>query len=289
MEQLTQDRDSLIKQVDNLAQREQALTLAGANHAADIARLHREIADSEREHAGQIALIGQRMQQLTEERDDLIKQVDDLVQEHTMVETMNRQLEAGQMRLEASIAVLAARANDAESNRLDAYEFARRSADEARGLRRELDLLRRDLLEALDSPSIGEQPIYDHRHRDIVEAMERLFLGTDRTHHIARDPLVDRVRELARLGLEANGNIAHANRQSEQFAALRQDLDQATSELKIQRARAEEAEQVAAMHCRRAETAEAFAEDWHAQILSVRKSLSWRWTKPLRALAKLLR
>lgn len=149
------------------------------------------------------------------------------------------------------IDALTVRASDAEARRLEAYDFARVSSDAAHGVRRELATLKRDIAAALDTPVDTGQAQYDPRHRDIVESMERLFLGAMATHHMARDPLVERIAHLS----------AEAQRLSAEILEQRE----------------------------RAERAESFAEDWHAQLLSIRKSMSWRLTKPFRFLSRSFR
>lgn len=157
-------------------------------------------------------------------------------------------LESEQNDVRGIIDALTVRASDAEARRLEAYDFARVSSDAAHGARRELETLKRDIAAALDTPVDTGQTRYDPRHRDIVESMERLFLGTVATHHMARNPLVERIERLS---------------------------------AEVQRLSAEVEEQ-----CERAKRAENFADDWHAQLLSIRKSMSWRLTKPFRFLSR---
>jgi SAM-dependent methyltransferase len=203
-----------------------------------------------------------------------------------------------QQALQGSVESLQARLGDADARRLEAFEFARVASDQAHALRREIDILKRDLVEALDFPdavsaTATATATADPRHRDIVEAMERLFLGTEATHAVARNPLIVRVAALAvanrtlaanivQLSAEAYEQRARAER-AEAFAedlhaqilTLSDDIGQQHFEVHEQRARAERAE--------------AFAEDWHAQILTLRRSASWRFTKPLRGLGRLFR
>ena len=84
--------------------------------------------------------------------------------------------------------------------------------------------------------------------------MEKLFLGTEATHHITRDPIVERIRNLS----------AELDRERERTGQLTREI-QALQEFQRE------------------------AEDWHRQLLRMRKSASWRLTAPLRGVAKAFR
>ncbi|WP_257554426.1 hypothetical protein [Sphingobium sp. CFD-2] len=179
--------------------------------------------------------------------------------------------------LKETISALNVRTSDAEARRLEAYEFARISSDTAYGLRRELETLRRDLAEALDSPRESLSPIVEHRHRDIVESMARLFPGTEATRYIVRDPQIERVSRMALELLDARvagGSYSESARirAEEEISRLREQTSTLQQELDTQ--------------TRRAERAEGFASDWHEQIMTIRNSASWRWVKRLRALGR---
>lgn len=181
---------------------------------------------------------------------------EDLLRELEMTLAVQKQKQES---LHNSIESLLVRLADADARRLEAYEFARAAGDQSQALRRELEILKRDLIEALDFPeTVSAPPTTDPRHRDIVEAMERLFVGTEATHAAARNPLVVRVAELA----AANRRCA-------------EEIERFRNEVQEQRARADRAE--------------AFAADWHDQILKLRQSATWRAGKPLRALGRLFR
>lgn len=161
------------------------------------------------------------------------------------------ELEKERESLRQEVAWLTVRSADAEARRLDAYEFARVSSQETQGLRREIEILRRDISEALDRPLPLLREAPDQRHRDVVDAMERLFLGTEATHHIAEDPLIERVR---RMSLELDQRRGEVETLAREVEALREFQQH--------------------------------AEEWHNQLLRIRKSVSWRITKPVRAMAK---
>jgi len=157
----------------------------------------------------------------------------------TMLERDVQILHRAEDELKVEAARLRVMAADAEARRLDAFECARNAGDRADGLQRELDALRRDLHEVI-SPT-GALRASGSEHREIVEAMQRVFGGTIATHYLARDPIVDQV--------------------SIRISELKQELiDQSV-----------------------------MAGDWHAQIMSVRRSKSWRWTKPFRAFDKFVK
>jgi hypothetical protein len=209
-----------------------------------------------------------------------------------MMPAVQKQKQEG---LHISIESLMVRMADADSRRLEAYDFARASGDQAQALRRELDILKRDLIEALDFPeAISVTPAADPRHRDIVEAMERLFLGTEATHAVARNPLIVRVADLAaanrRLAEEAErfraevqeprarageaelpaqlaqAEAIQAQQDAESRAATQGQLSELESELNSLRIRLDEAE---------------------STLHRFRTSLSWRITRPVRWLGRL--
>lgn len=194
-----------------------------------------------------------------------------------------------------SIESLMVRLADADARRLEAYEFARASGDQCQALRRELDILKRDLIEALDFPeAISATPAADPRHRDIVDAMERLFLGTEATHAVARNPLVMRVADLAA-----------ANRR------LAEDAERVRAEVQVHRARADEAQRLAKLAQAEAIQARQDADtrvttqrqlsELESELNSLRiqlgeaestlhrfrTSLSWRITRPVRWFGRL--
>lgn len=161
------------------------------------------------------------------------------------------ELQEEREKLREQVEWLTVRAADADARRLDAYEFARTASLEAQGLRREREILRRDIQVALDHPGPARDGEYDPRHRVIVEAMERVFLGTEATHHIAEDPVIGRVRSAA----------SELNQRRSDMETLTRELD-ALKEF------------------------QRHAEDWHNQLLRIRKSFSWRMTAPLRRLTR---
>ncbi|MFL5240438.1 MAG: methyltransferase domain-containing protein [Rhizomicrobium sp.] len=194
---------------------------------------------------------------LTMECKTLREAADHLSNQLRESEMRHAELQQEQKKLREEMDLLTVRSADADARRLEAYEFARVASQDARGLRSELDGLKRDIADALDRPSAAarvQDSQYDERHREIVQSMERLFLGTEATHHIARDPIVDRV---ARLSLELNEQRERANHLTREIEALQE----------FQR----------------------HAEDWHRQLLRIRKSASWRMTAPIRALTRPLR
>jgi SAM-dependent methyltransferase len=199
--------------------------------------------ESERRNS-ELAARRAEVERLTVENEALRSESASLLSRFQEIEMKFAELEQERENLSAQVEWLTVRSTDAEARRLDAYEFARVASQESHGLRRELDALRRDIQEAIDNPTRSEKEPGDQRHRVIVEAMERLFLGTEATHHLAEDPLVDRVRRLAL------------------------DLHQLSREI--------EALKEFQQH----------AEDWHRQLLRIRKSASWRLTAPLRGLAR---
>lgn len=170
--------------------------------------------------------------------------------------------------LRQTVASLSTRATDAESRRMEAYDFARVAIDQSYGLRRELEAFKREIGEALDGPEARQNQVADHRHRDIVESMARVFPGTEATRHLAPNPLAEQVARMAR-------EVAELREREAKFHEFQQEYDHVCREVAVQ--------------CSRAERAEAFAEEWHAQIHAIHRSASWRWTKPLRALGRLFR
>lgn len=170
--------------------------------------------------------------------------------------------------LRQTVASLSTRATDAESRRMEAYDFARVAIDQSYGLRRELEAFKREIGEALEGPEARQNQVADHRHRDIVESMARVFPGTEATRHLAPNPLAEQVARMAR-------EVAELREREAKFHEFQQEYDHVCREVAVQ--------------CSRAERAEAFAEEWHAQIHAIHRSASWRWTKPLRALGRLFR
>jgi SAM-dependent methyltransferase len=165
-------------------------------------------------------------------------------------EMKHAELQQEQNKLRKEIDLLAVRSADADARRLEAYEFARSASQAAHGLRLELEILKRDVADALDRPDVvdrAQESLYDERHREIVFAMEKLFLGTEATHHITRDPIVARI---ARVSAQLNAERARTSQLGREIQALQE----------FQRE----------------------AEDWHRQLLRMRKSASWRMTAPLR-------
>lgn len=229
-------------------------TLAAAQQ--EIARLQDDLAKA---HA-QAQVVQQAQQdeidRLTREGETFRTQAAETLTQLKALEMKLAEQEQQQAALEKSVESLRVRLGDADARRLEAYEFARQASDETQALRRELEILKRDLAEALDTPDVVQPVAADPRHRDIVEAMERLFLGTEATHAVARNPLVLRVAALAA-----------ANRR------LAAEIEQIRADVHEQRVRADRAE--------------AFAQDWHDQIMKLRNSGSWKATKPLRALGRL--
>lgn len=200
-----------------------------------------------------------RIDQLTKEAEALRADIAEKIDQLKDAEMKFADLKLEQDELQKTVSSLLVRVNDADARRLEAYEFARVTSNEALALRRELDILKRDLVEAIDFPDAATAPpASDMRHRDIVESMERLFIGTEATHAAARSPLVVRV-----------ASLASENRR------LAGEIERLAAEAREQRGRAERAE--------------AFGEDWHEQILKLRRTLSWRATKPFRAIGRFFR
>ena len=191
------------------------------------------------------------IERLTSENNALRDQASDLSARLQESEMKHAELQQEQKTLREELDLLKVRSADADSRRLDAYEFARISSEQANGLRRELEILRRDIGNALDRPAIAAEANFEQRHKDIVGSMERLFLGTDATHALARDPLIDRI---ARLVLELREQRERADHLTREIGALQE----------FQR----------------------HAEDWHRQLLRIRKSFSWRVTAPIRGLTR---
>jgi len=186
---------------------------------------------------------------LTAHCSTLREQALDLSNQLQESEMRNAEIQQERDKLRQELDLMSVRTADADSRRLEAYEFANVASNQALALRRELDILKRDLATALDHPTslTGQTPAYDERHRDIVASMERLFLGTEATHEIVRDPLIDRI---TRLSLEVRDLRERNEHCTREIAALQE----------FQR----------------------HAEDWHRQLLKIRKSVSWRITTPLR-------
>lgn len=156
-----------------------------------------ELGEERRRSLEALAARDAEIERLAGERQMLSSQVADA---STRIEELRARYaghEAERDNLRAIIEALSVRANDAEAKRLEVYEYARVSSDAARGARLELEVLKRDIAEAIENPRKPDQVRYDPRHRFIVESMERLFLGTAATHDIARNPLVERVSLLA--------------------------------------------------------------------------------------------
>ena len=191
---------------------------------------------------------------LTSECKALREQAGELSNRLRESEMAHTDLQQEQKKLREELDLLTVRSADADARRLEAYEFARASSLQADGLRRELDTLKRDIANAVDQPStvVRNQAIqYDERHRDIVQSMERLFVGAEATHHIAQSPLVERVAELSLALREERQRADHLTREIQALQEFQQH-----------------------------------AEDWHRQLLRIRKSVSWRITAPLRRLTK---
>jgi SAM-dependent methyltransferase len=249
---LAENRDTKEREIARLAAQSAELARVAAIDAEIFARAR---SDFEARQAQDLAEIDRLTREREAFRAELAQNVALLRETEMTLADLKQQQET----LQEVVEQLQVRLSDVDARRLEAYEFARLASDQAHALRREIDILKRDLVEALDFPdAVSAAPAADPRHRDIVEAMERLFLGTEATHALARNPLVARVAALA-----------VANR------TLAADIGQMRADAHEQRARAERAE--------------AFAEDWHAQILTLRRSASWRLTKPLRWLGRLFR
>ena len=194
------------------------------------------------------------IEQLTLERDALRTRLSDLSNRLQESEMRHAELQQEQKKLREEVELLAVRSADADARRMEAYEFARVASQQADGLRRELEILKRDIAVALDRPSVIERAQdvqYDERHRDIVHSMERLFLGTEATHHIARDPIIERVARLSRDLTEQRDRAEYLSREIEALQEFQRH-----------------------------------AEDWHRQLLRIRRSVSWRITAPIRAISR---
>lgn len=199
----------------------------------------------------------QQGERLTAECNALRDAADDFSNQLRDSEMKHAELQQEQKKLREEIDLLAVRSADADARRLEAYEFARVASQEAQGLRAELEILKRDIGDALDRPTVSSTASEHHpdtRHREIVSAMEKLFLGTEATHNIVRDPIVARV---ARLSAQLEEERARAGQLGREIHALQE----------FQRE----------------------AEDWHRQLLRMRKSASWRLTAPLRWAGKSFR
>lgn len=252
-------------------------------HAADLDKKHWEAEQALEQRLGEI-------QQLTRERDDLMRRQGPAAE----LETTMKQAAEEQAGLRSALEALTVRVADADSRRLEALEYARATNDNAQGTRRELEILKRDLAEALESPAaVAEASPADHRHRDIVESMERLFLGTEATHHVARNPLVIKVGRLAlelqqsrerqrELEGELERSSLELSQSRERQRELEGELDRHSLELSQSRERQREFEEELAKVRERADHIELHAQDWHNQLLRLRHSASWRMTKPLR-------
>ncbi|WP_176597187.1 MULTISPECIES: hypothetical protein [Sphingobium] len=295
------ERSGAIEKLTALIEdREETMTILKATHRENIALLseeHRDIiARQSDNHKAEIKhfleqndILSQEILTVREsaraaenlyrlEHEQMLSQIEVLkseMEQKTMeIERLSRECDS----FRETISALTARTSDAEARRLEAYEFARISSDTAYGLRRELETLKRDLAEALDSPRESLSPIVEHRHRDIVESMARLFPGTEATRYIARDPQVERVSRMALELLDARAAAGGSHSEStrmrteEEMIRLREQISTLQEELDTQKARAEQAE--------------AFASDWHEQIMTIRNSASWRWAKRLRALGR---
>jgi 2-polyprenyl-3-methyl-5-hydroxy-6-metoxy-1,4-benzoquinol methylase len=202
----------------------------------------------------EIAAARVEIERLTAECKTLRDSADDLSNQLRESEMRHAEVQQEQKKLREEIELLAVRSADADARRLEAYEFARSASQEAQGLRREIEILKRDIVNALDRPGevgAAQEYHYDERHREIVYAMEKLFLGTEATHHITRDPIVDRIQRLSAQLNEERGRAGH-------LALEIQALQEFQRE----------------------------AEDWHRQLLRIRKSASWRLTAPLRWAAR---
>ncbi len=156
-----------------------------------------EFAEEKRRSLEALAAKDAEIEQLAGERERLSAEVVDAATRIEELQARYAGHEAERDNLRRIIEALSVRANEAEAKRLEVYEYARASNDAARGARLELEALKRDIAEAIENPRKTGEVRYDPRHRDIVESMERLFLGTAATHDIARSPLVERVSLLA--------------------------------------------------------------------------------------------
>jgi ubiquinone biosynthesis O-methyltransferase len=223
------------------------------------------------------------------------------------------EMEQDAMTLQAELSALSTRATDADGRRAEAYDFARVSSERAHGLQRELDRLKRDIAEALEAPKAACHPTYDHRHRDIVESMQRVFLGTEATREIGRDPLVERVinsaLDLADKRAKAAQFEGDLRGREDEIAGLRMDLErhraqlhdahleldntrmrlqETEAELQEVRGLAETRVQETEAELREArERADAYfqlAEVREQQVQRLRNSVSWRITAWIRKL-----
>ena len=227
---------------------------------AEIDRLTKEyqiLFDRFEEQGTKLWQAEQHGERLTAECNALRDAADDLSNQLRDSEMRHAELQQEQKKLREEIDLLAVRSADADARRLEAYEFARVASQEAQGLRAELEILKRDIGDALDRPTVSSTASEHHpdaRHREIVSAMEKLFLGTEATHNIVRDPIVARV---ARLSTQLEEERARAGQLGREIHALQE----------FQRE----------------------AEDWHRQLLRMRKSASWRLTAPFRWAGKSFR
>jgi len=209
------------------------------------------------QRAAQAAAKDEEIKRLTSESKALRDQAEQLSNQLRESEMRHAELQQEQKKLRDEIDLLSVRSADADARKLEAFEFARMASQEAQGLRRELEILKCDIVQALDRPSsmaASEDSQLDGRHREVVYAMEKLFLGTEATHHITRDPIVERIRNLS----------AELDNERERTSQLTREI-QALQEFQRE------------------------AEDWHRQLLRMRKSASWRLTAPLRGVAKAFR
>ena len=229
-----------------------------------------EIAGMAAERDRLTADVADRDRSLRSEQEQMLSQIEVLKSEVEQKMAEIERLSCECASLGDTISALTVRTSDAEARRLEAYEFARICSDAAYGLRRELEVLKRDLAEALDFPRESLSPIVEHRHRDVVESMSRLFPGTEATRYIARDPHVERV---SRMALELRE--ARAAGENSERTGLQERVSTLQEELNAQKARAEQAE--------------AFASEWHEQIMTIRSSASWRWAKRLRKFGRMFK
>lgn len=178
--------------------------------------LREQIEYVRRESASALAYKDAEIDRLTREYNSLFARSEELSTRLWESEMQHSDPEVEHKKLRTSVEALSVRVADADARRMEAYEFARGASDLANGLQRELDRLKRDLNEVLDRPQAAQHPVIDHKHRGIVEAMERIFVGAEATRHIARDPIVDRV---AHISLE--------------FAQLRERAESAEQQLAV--------------------------------------------------------
>lgn len=195
------------------------------------------------------------------------------------------------------IETLMVRLADAEARRLEAYEFARAAGDQSQALGRELDILKRDLIEALDFPElVAAAQASDPRHRDIIEAMERLFVGTEATHAAARNPLIVRVADLATASRRHIEEIEHFRNEAQEQRARADRAEELTQLAQAEALQArQDAEAIGPMQSQLSQLESELnalqdqLRDAESTLHRFRTSLSWRLTLPVRWVGRLFK